>query len=233
MADAPDTKLPLIIKLSPKTRLLSYKLQDEVTASAQYYPFLLPPTGTSSANWNSNIRRTNDRSIIAYGTMTGITILYPRRSRPSDQELKAHENGKATREKGTIDNLEYESYSEPEDQRIVRNIRLPWKYSIDLGSPVTEFAFPSASSVIDHEIEAEEPWAKKLFISAITEGGIVHLISLPLSLPPPGVFSNNHPSPKFPVDIITLARSTTPHLQLPPRGLSMDFMYRVATTSSP
>ncbi|KAK6538009.1 hypothetical protein TWF694_010902 [Orbilia ellipsospora] len=229
MADAPDTKLPTVIKLSPKVRLLSYKLRDEVTAPAQYYPFLLPPTGTQ--NTNGTPGRTSDRSIIAYGTKTGITILYPKRSRPREQGPKAHQNGETTQ--GVINNFDYESYSESEDKRTARNIRFPWKYSIDLGNSVTEIAFPSASSVIDHEIEAEEPWCKNLYISAITEDGVVHLISLPLSLPPPGVFSNNHPSPKFPVHMIALMRSTASHTQLPPQGLSMDLMYRVATTSPP
>ncbi|EWC44595.1 hypothetical protein DRE_06676 [Drechslerella stenobrocha 248] len=91
MADATYTKAPAITKLNPKTRLLSYTLRaSHLTAPAQYYPCPLPRVRvntTQSAKLQEGSQGEtataypSDRSIVVYGTKTGLTILYPRRIR--------------------------------------------------------------------------------------------------------------------------------------------------------
>ncbi|KAK6363001.1 hypothetical protein TWF730_000450 [Orbilia blumenaviensis] len=231
MADAPDTKVPILAKLDSKTRLLSYAVKDDITAPAQYYPYLLPedrkPGSTKSSANRSNQAAPNDeghdRSIIIYGTKTGLTILYPRQCRlrvrrPSADSTneKAGEadsddddggditmtldediwvefygpNGEKLkdpfRKKANPKAPKYESYSEPEERGVQRNARFPWKYHVELGSPVAEFAVPGAfHSTPEYAYLASHPWLERLYIAAITVDGKAYLIALPLRLPPP------------------------------------------------
>ncbi|KAF3916840.1 hypothetical protein ABW20_dc0109464 [Dactylellina cionopaga] len=239
MADAPDTKLPIAVKLNPKARLLSG----------------------------------NDRSLIVYGSKTGLTILYPTRSRPfrpatprspdfikvefnesndgsdlevlsmstSSEDWVIYENPedailiqRCTTPSTDSEDEQYESYSEPEEYNIQRNTRFPWKYSINLGSPVTNFAFPGASIPMFGQTgrESHKPWLDKVYIAAITEDGTTRIITLPLRLPPPGASFPSLNSSEFPVDITVLTHSQEASQTLP-RGICVDFMRQVPKKVSP
>ncbi|KAK6344177.1 hypothetical protein TWF696_007819 [Orbilia brochopaga] len=262
MADSTDTKVPTITKIDPKTRLLSYSLQtDHVTAPAQYYPLPLPRTNASKPNIlyadpdndsepSEALKHPNDRSIIVYGTKNGLTILYPRRSqryRPNDSsdsdiemldrnDWVVYESEDIAQSQARFSpepyDLKYESYSEPEGFNCQRNARFPWKYSIDLGSPVTEFALPTLNSLLDSTNSLAEPWNQNVYITAITEDGVVRLVALPLRLPPPGMNSTrNFSTPDFPVDIITLKPGN--RRQPRPRGICMGLLQRMLHSGSP
>ncbi|KAF3922761.1 hypothetical protein ABW21_db0209162 [Orbilia brochopaga] len=255
MANSIDTKAPTITNIDPKTRLLSYSLQtDHVTAPAQYYPLPLPRSNTlksTALDVNSNgnngssdpIQYPNDRSIIVYGTKTGLTILYPRRSRhrrisdlnsDSDIEVIGDNDCVSYEDQSPPSklrfsqedyNLKYESESETEGYSCRRNPRFPWKYSVDLGSPVTEFALPTFDAFLAGTDSISQPWNRSLFITAITEDGAVQLVVLPFRPPPPGVSSTRETSTDFPVDIIWLKPNN--RRQPRPRGVCMGILQRM------
>ncbi|KAJ6259821.1 hypothetical protein Dda_5463 [Drechslerella dactyloides] len=228
MADSEDMKVPTITKINPKTRLLSYSLQtDYVTAPAQYYPLPLPRSNGSRkiVCESLDIPGHYDRSIVVYGTKTGLSIIYPRRSQrrricslklgDSDSDIEIiSKSDLTTEDNGHTDqshiltppfshedyDLKYESHSESERCGSRHNARFPWKYSVDLSSPVTEFAFPTFdNSLLGNVDSVSEPWSHSLYVTAITEDGTVQLVTLPLRLPPPGISSTEHISPDFPV----------------------------------
>ncbi|KAK6509229.1 hypothetical protein TWF481_003988 [Arthrobotrys musiformis] len=275
MADAPDTKVPVAVKLTSRARLLSYRVKEDITAPAQYYPYSLPrdkkselTDGATDGN-NKDVPHDNgnDKSVIIYGTKTGLTILYPLRCRlrggqaspqqstntkgtgmdadDSDFEMEMDDgswvvfrrpDGKLLEEpfpKKVVPNPpEYESYSEPEEYNVQRNARFPWKYSVELDSPVIEFAVPGPSHAVpEHAYLESHPWLEKIYITAITADGRVHLVILPLRLPPPGVSSTDVASNHFPVHTILLrARKEG---QIRPKGICLDFMRRIRGPASP
>ncbi|KAK6536225.1 hypothetical protein TWF281_000468 [Arthrobotrys megalospora] len=270
MADAPDTKVPVLARLDPRARLLSYVVKDDITAPAQYYPYPLPrikkpesANGITNGNGlaTSN-EKGNDRSVIIYGTKTGLTLLYPRRSRvcrgqaPSrsanevnetraDMEMDVdggswivfHDSDTKPltdplRKQTPVKAPKYESYSEPEEYDIQRNARFPWKYLVELGSPVVEFAIPGAShSVPEYAYLESHPWLEKMYIAAITADGKAHLVILPLRLPPPGISSADIASNDFPVHTILLRARSEGRTR--PIGICLDFMRRKPNPASP
>ncbi|KAF3090438.1 hypothetical protein TWF569_004037 [Orbilia oligospora] len=275
MADAPDTKVPILVRLNSRARLLSYTVKEDITAPAQYYPYSIPrskkPESESTGDaTNLNDTATshveeNDRSIIIYGTKKGLTILYPRRCRLSegvcsprstneesfgtdgdgDMDMDVHEGGSAIpsdlegklpeeppRKKTYTKAPKYESDSEPEDYSIQKNARFPWKFLVELGSPVIEFAVPGPShSAPEYNYLEFLPWLEKMYLTAITADGKVHLIILPLRLPPPGVSSNQLGSNDFPVHTMLLSPRKLGQIRL--KGICVDFMRRLQTPNSP
>ncbi|KAK6516504.1 hypothetical protein TWF506_006411 [Arthrobotrys conoides] len=277
MTDAPDTKVPVLVKLNSRARLLGYTVKEDITAAAQYYPYSIPrnkkPESESTdkatndndtATYTLHVEEGNDRSIIIYGTKSGLTILYPRRcrlregntSRSNSRETSGMDrNGDSEmdvdggswvifcdsegelpeeplRKKTYAKPPKYESDSEPEEYRIQKNARFPWKFLVDLGSPVIEFAVPGPShSVPEYAYLAPRPWLEKMYLAAITADGKAHLIILPLRLPPPGVFSNKLESNEFPVH--TMLLSPRKPGQIRPKGICLDFMRRLRTPASP
>ncbi|KAK6357354.1 hypothetical protein TWF718_001667 [Orbilia javanica] len=276
MTDSPDTKVPLLVKLDSSTRLLGFTLKEDITASAQYYPYPLPrdeKPESKSAGDTTNGKNTaapddggNDRSIIVYGTKKGLTILYPQRCRlrerePSSRWTNIDTGGMSGDGDGDVemgvdesdwvicddpkgdrpeDDLhigtyaktsKYESYSESEGYGAQRNACFPWKFLVELDSPVIEFAVPGPShSVPEHAYLASHPWLEKMYLAAITADGKVHLVILPLRLPPPGVSSSRIDSKDFPVH--TMPLKSRKGGQTRPKGICLDFMRRLQNPAS-
>ncbi|EPS40806.1 hypothetical protein H072_5321 [Dactylellina haptotyla CBS 200.50] len=101
MTDTPCIIAPTILKLNPNARLLSYKVRDDITAPAQYYPLPLPLGDHIASKYSKDdtpkLHGQIDRSILVYGTRVGLTILYPRRTRlrepePESPDLEAEDS---------------------------------------------------------------------------------------------------------------------------------------------
>ncbi|KAF3930918.1 hypothetical protein ABW19_dt0207370 [Dactylella cylindrospora] len=220
------------------TDIDSYDVNEEITAPAQFYPLPLPRTKTTNDSkppleknrTETVINAKNDRSIIVYGTNTGLTILYPRklqrceRSETPDADSEGDdssgskswvkvgsiisENGLARsfRNDAPADTdkheITYESYSEPEGSYVQRNARFPWTYSIDIGAKVVGFSFPAA--FMDEQLGTLLPWSQNMYIAAVGDDRAIRLISLPLRLPPPCISSNKSATNDFQVQIVRL-----------------------------